>query len=547
MIKILRRIYSFLLPEERKTSKKVVASIVINALLDFISLAALLPILYYLLEGLNNRQAAFGFCGVAVVVVVFKCLVSTWLIRYQNHFLLSLYKRLSKSLYTAYYNKGLLFIREHGSQHLDYEVNAYCLGFSQSLLAPMAAILGDGLLVSLVTLVLLIYAPLTAFILFIAFIPFLFVYTRVIRKRVKMYGELEQKVRREQFKLVAETFQGYSELKVSNAFQQFQTEFEFGTHRISDYRMKMVTLTRLPLLLSELSIVLGLVLLVLWGHQDIKLLVGIFAVAAFRLLPAMRSILSSWTRIHNSLFILESLEQGLSDYESESNIEEEEIPFNNEIMLSHLYYSYPNGEAVLNDFNATIHKGEDIGFCGYSGAGKSTLFNLLLGFLQPTSGSIVIDGKALTRSSQNAWLDKIGYVSQEVYLFNGTLVDNIAIGASNVDRNRIRHILKDVSLLEWVDSLPDGLDTVLNERGCNVSGGQRQRIGIARALYRDIEVLLLDEATSSLDDETEAEIIGTLQRLKQCYVSLTILSIAHRKSSLAQCDRIINLKTYENK
>lgn len=159
MIKILRRIYSFLLPEERKTSKKVVASIVINALLDFISLAALLPILYYLLEGLNNRQAAFGFCGVAVVVVVFKCLVSTWLIRYQNHFLLSLYKRLSKSLYTAYYNKGLLFIREHGSQHLDYEVNAYCLGFSQSLLAPMAAILGDGLLVSLVTLVLLIYAP----------------------------------------------------------------------------------------------------------------------------------------------------------------------------------------------------------------------------------------------------------------------------------------------------------------------------------------------------------------------------------------------------
>ena len=429
---------------------------------------------------------------------------------------------------------------------MDYEVNAFCFGFSQSLLAPMSAILGDGLLLLLVTAVLLVYAPLTAFILAIAFLPFVVIYTQVIRKRAKLYGELEQKARREQFKLVAETFQGYSELKVSDAFHQFRNEFDEGTHKISDYRMKMVTLMRLPMLLSELSIVLGLALLVMFGHEDVKILVGIFAVAAFRLLPAMRSILSGWTCIHNSLFILESLEQGLSDYNPDEETVGEALPFEHVITLKHLSYTYPNGEVVLTDFNAEIQKGEDVGFSGYSGAGKSTLFNLLLGFLNPDGGSILVDGKPLTRATQTDWLRKVGYVSQEVFLFNGTIADNIAIGSKEVDRDRVRQILADVSLSDWVDTLPDGIDTLLGERGCKVSGGQRQRIGIARALYRDLEVLFLDEATSSLDDQTEAEIMNTLARLKQRYKSLTVLSIAHRKSSLAQCDRIINLKINPN-
>ena len=546
MLDILRRIYHFLLPEERKTSLKVVVSVVVNTLLDFVSLAALLPILYYLLEGLDNHRAALLFCGIAIIVILIKCIVSTVLIRFQNHFLLSLYKRLSKSLFAAYYNRGLLFIREQGSHHLDYEVNAYCLGFSQSLLAPMLSVLGEGLLVVWVILVLVIYAPITALILSVAFIPFLLVYIHFIRKKVRVYGELEQKARRQQFKLVAETYQGYSELKVNNAFHQFRNEFEEGTHRISDYRMKMVTLTKLPLLLSELSIVLGLVFLVFWGQGDVKLFVGIFAVAAFRLLPAMRSILGGWTRIHNSLFILESLEQGLNHTQSQESVDDEEVSFEHELRFVDLCYTYPNGERVLAHFNAAVKKGEYIGLSGYSGVGKSTLFNLLLGFLHADCGKILIDGTQLTDQTQKSWLHKVGYVSQEVYLFDGSLVENITIGDSEADRDRVLRILKDVCLLDWVNSLPDGLDTLLGERGCKISGGQRQRIGIARALYRPIQVLLLDEATSSLDDETEAGIMNTLEQLKKSYPLLTILSIAHRKSSLLQCNRIIYLQENTN-
>lgn len=545
MIKILRRIYKFLLPEERKTSYKVIATIIINTLLDFISLAALLPILYYLLEGMENRmeniKAVLLFSAIAIFIILVKCLISTKISLYQNRFFLSIYKRLSQSLYASYYDRGLLFIREQGSNRLDYQVNSYCYAFSYALLAPIASILGEGLLLLLVTVVLLAYAPLTAVILIMAFIPFMLIYTLVIRKRVKIYGEKIQKAKREQFRLVSETFQGYSELKVNNAFGQFSDNFAEGNENISQYHMKMIKLTRFPLMLSELTIVAGLVLLVLFGQGDITLLIGTFAIAAFRLLPAMRSILSGWTEIHNSLFILETLEEGMSGYSTENKEEETEINFEKGITLRNVSYTYPNGENVLNDFNAYIAKGEQVGFSGYSGAGKSTLFNLILGFLKPDSGEILIDDTPLDKSNQNSWLHKVGYVSQDVFVFNGTITENITIGCNDVDTKRVHKILSDVCLISWVDTLPDGMNTLLGERGCNLSGGQRQRIGIARSLYRNIEVLLMDEATSSLDDETEAEIITTLERLKKQYTSLTILSIAHRKSSLVQCDRIINL------
>ena len=542
MFKIIHRIYTFLLPEERKTAMRVVITILVNTLMDFISLATLMPVLYYLLEGMENNRAALLFCGLSISVVVLRCILSTWFIRFQNRFLLKLYKRLSLTLYSSYYNRGLLFIREHGANKLDYEVNVFCYAFSQSLLAPMAVIMGDGLLLILVVSVLLVYAPITAGILAAAFIPFMIFYTHFIKKRVKMYGELEQTAKREQYKLVAETFQGYSELKVSNAFDLFSANFEEGTHKISQYRLKMATLARLPLLLSELSVVVGLAFLVMWGQGDIKILVGIFAVAAFRLLPAMRSILSGWTQIQNSIFILEALEEGIKDYCPQAEETDENLSFKKDIVLKDISYSYPNGEEVLHNFNIQIRKGEQIGFSGYSGAGKSTLFNIMLGFIRPTSGEVIIDETPLTLKTQKAWLKLIGYVSQEVFLFNGTLAENITIGCKEIDKERINQILSDVSLLNWVKALPDGIDTILGERGCKVSGGQRQRIGIARALYRKIDVLFLDEATSSLDDTTEAEIMETLQKLKKQYESLTILSIAHRRSSLAQCDRIIKLE-----
>ena len=543
---LLKRIYRLLQPEERKKAWRVAGTVFLSALLDFVGLAALLPILYYLLEGGENKRAALLFCLFAITVILFKSLSAVFFSRYQQKYLLDFYKRLSFSLFSAYYRRGLLFIREQGSNKLGYEVNALCYSFSQSLLSPLLRMAGDGLLIVLVTVALFVYDGVTVLMLYATFLPMMFIYLWGVRKQVKKYGKIELEAKREQSRVVMDTFRGFTELEVSGAFPSLQESFLVGMEKISQNRMKLNTILQLPLFLSELSVIIGLALLVGFGGGDVKLLVGVFAVAAFRLLPALRGILSGWTQIQNVSFCLDTIEQGLEEEHHEENAPEgEDITFCRAITIENLTYAYPDSGNVLEHFDCRIAKGEYVGFRGYSGAGKSTLFNLLIGFLAPGSGEIRIDDTPLTAQNRTSWIRHIGYVPQEVYIFNGTLAENIALGNKEVDRSRIAHILQQVSLENWAKELPEGIDTVLGEAGGRISGGQKQRIGIARALYKQADVLLLDEATSALDNETEKEVNETLQQLKHTYSQMTILSIAHRDSSLAYCDRVITIEHEE--
>ena len=541
---ILRRIYRLLHPEERKKAVRMAISIFATALLDLLGLAALLPVLYFLIEKGGQDRAALLFSLLAVGVIVVKCVLTTLLTRYQNQCLLSFYRRLSFSLFSSYYSRGLLFIRERGSNKLGHEINAMCYGFSHSLLAPICRISSDVLLIVLVAVALLIWNGLSVLILFASFVPFMCVYFFCIRKRVREYGAEDMRAKREQAKVVAETFRGYVDIEVNGAFHTLQQSFLEGMDKISKNRMNLDMLLRLPMFLSELSIVIGLAMLVAFGKGDIMMLIGTFAVAAFRLLPAMRSTLAGWTQIQNSLCCLDTIEEGLRDYKEDVDVEVGEMPFDREITMHDITYAYPGSELILKNFNCRVVKGEYVGIQGMSGAGKSTLFNLLIGLIKPLSGEIRIDGTLLTPSTRPAWIAQIGYVPQEVFIFNGTLAENIALGCEEVDHQRILQIIEQVSLEAWVKSLPDGIDTLLNEAGTQLSGGQKQRIGIARALYKHASVLLLDEATSALDDVTEREINHTLQQLRMRQEGLTILSIAHRESSLRYCERIIKLSTF---
>ena len=544
---IFRRIFRLLLTEERKTGVRVVLTVLFSAVLDFMGLAALLPVLYYLLDDGNNSHAALSFCILAISVILLKSVLSLFFSRYQHRYLLSFYKRLSFSLYSSYYRKGLLFIREQGSNKLGYEVNAICYAFCQSLLAPMLKMAGDCLLVFLVTVALLIYDGTTVLLLYAAFLPFMLLYFFGIRTRIKKYGKLELDAKREQARVVMDTYRGFTDLEVSGAFPTLQEAFLEGMDKVSANRLKIDMVQKFPLFLSELSVIIGLTLLVVFSTGDVKMLIGVFAVAAFRLLPAMRGILSGWTQIQNVSTCLDTIEDGLKDDIPEETVSENDKPitFEKELSIENLTYAYPDSGNVLKNFGCSVQKGEYVGFRGSSGVGKSTLFNLIIGLLKPFSGSIRIDGIPLSVENRRSWLDHIGYVPQEVFIFNGTLAENIALGCKEIDRDRIKGFLSKVSLDKWTESLTNGLDTVLGEAGGKLSGGQKQRIGIARALYKEADVLFLDEATSALDNQTEKEVNETLSQLKESYQGLTILSIAHRESSLAYCDRIITLEDKE--
>ena len=541
-MKILKRIYRLLQLEERKMLMKMAVTVFFLALLNFASLAVLLPVLYFLLEEGGKNKAALFFSILAIAFILVKSFVTTIITRYQNQCLLAFYRRLSYSLFSSYFNRGLLFIREQGRNRLRYETNSVCYGFSHSLLGPICVMTGDALLIVLVTIALLIWNGTTVLILFVSFIPFMCFYFFGVRKQVVKYGTEDMNVKREQSRVVSEAFSGYVEVKVNGAFPTLLHSFLEGMNKISYNRMKLDVLLRLPMMLSELSVVLGLTILLLFAQGDVGMLVGVFAVAAFRLLPALRTILSGWTQVQNSIYCLDVIEEGLKDYQDEEELEEEEISFEREIAMTGISYAYPGSEFILKDFNCRIYKGEYVGICGTSGAGKSTLFNLIIGLIEPAAGKITIDGVSLTRKTSASWMKQIGYVPQEVFILNGTLAENIALGCEQVDYQLLEDILEKVSLGKWMKSLPNGTDTVLSEAGSQLSGGQKQRIGIARALYKKASVLLLDEATSALDNETEKEINKTLQQLKENGEVLTILSIAHRESSLNFCDRIITIK-----
>ena len=540
---MIRKVLSLLNNDERKQGIKVTGSIFIVALLDFVGLASLLPILYYLLEGGGNKYAALYFSILAVVVIVSKGVISTFLTRFQSKYLLGLYKRLSFNLYSNYYNNGLLFIREKGYSTLGHSVNFMCYTFSERILSPLMRMAGETLLILLVTIALLIYDWRTIVVLYLCFLPFMILYITVVRKRVKRYGEQEYEAKKQQARIVADTFRGYTELEINNAFPTLQESFLKGMDEVTRNRINMETVQMFPRFLSELAIVIGLVIMVILGGENARMLVGIFAVSAFRLLPALRGLMSGYTQIQNSLPCLKVIEEGLDIKGDDTVNQEREIAFEKDITISNLSFDY--GEKRIDFGTYTISKGEYVGFCGYSGVGKTTLFNLILGFLSPQQGNILIDGTPLGSNNRKAWLKHIGYVPQEVFVFNGTLAENIALGFKDIDKEKVARTLDMVALSDWAAGLPDGLESTLGEGGGKLSGGQKQRLGIARALYKGAKVLLLDEATSALDNNTEKEINIMLDNLRAKYNGLTVLSIAHRESTLAYCSRIINLENDE--
>jgi len=539
---MLKEIYHLLLPSERRMGMRVIMAVFFSALLNFAGLAALIPVLLFLIEEKEEKGEALLFCLLAVGFILFKNVLVMGLSRFQNYFLLSLYKRLSFSLFSSYYHRGILFISRLGSTRLGYEVNYVCYAFSMSLLSPLLNMTADVLLILLVTAVLLVYAPMTVLMLYLAFFPFMLMYIFGIKRRIRYYGKKELLARREQTRIVTEAYKGYAELEVNHAFPSLQHSFLKGLDTISFCRLKLETVYHLPLCLSELSVVIGLTQLALSGTGNVKALVGIFAVGAFRLLPALRESLSAWTQIQNSVFCLRIIKAGMEDLFS--TFEEKPtagLSFEKEIAISNLSYTYPEGKRVLKEFDCTIRKGEYIGIRGSSGIGKSTLFNLLLGFLKPDGGEIRIDGVLLSAENRKLWHRRIGYVPQGVFILDGTLAENVALGCCDISKEKVKRILRQVRLDEWVDELPLGIDTLLGESGARLSGGQKQRVGIARALYKEADILLLDEATSALDTATECEINEMICGLRNDYRGLTVLSIAHRESSLAFCNRIITL------
>ena len=272
-------------------------------------------------------------------------------------------------------------------------------------------------------------------------------------------------------------------------------------------------------------------------------ILGALALGAQRLLPVLQQAYGSWTQINGGQAslqdTLELLDQPLPDYADQPAAQP--LPFKHNISLKQLAFRYsPQTPYVLKQLNLTIAKGSRVGFIGTTGSGKSTLLDIVMGLLQPTDGTLEIDGQPVTPTNNRAWQAHIAHVPQAIFLADSTIEENIAFGVpkDQIDPQRVRQAAQQAQIADSIENWSKQYQTYAGERGIRMSGGQRQRIGIARALYKQADVIIFDEATSALDNETEQAVMQAIVSLSK---DLTILIIAHRLSTLENCTQIVEL------
>lgn len=555
----------------RGRSLWVAITILLRALLNFVGLAMLVPVLVLILdtdsihsnERLSRIYDYFGFssdgwfvvavCIAVVGVIILKCAVNLGLYTTERNFIYDLYRYLSRRLYIDYHNRGLGFIKGSNSSLLARNVNVVCLTFVVGILRPLATIASEVMLFLLLFVALACYNATAAALIVAIFTPAAWLYVRMVRNRLNNYGDIENKAQRAKMRNVIDTYRGYSDLEVCNAFPSMLARFDKAMDEVVDVRLKNATLSTLPQMFTEIGLALGLAAMVLlnlgFEGGNIKILFGIFAVAALRLMPSVRNVMGAWASLRYNRYTIDVIRDAhIDDIDPTIDSSTERMSFNRDIRIEDIAFQFEDGEQrVIDHLSLSIGKGERVGIKGRSGAGKTTLFNLMLGFYTPSEGAIYIDDKRLTPANRRQWLNIVGYVSQNVFLTDGTLLENIALGVTpeSIDRERLNRAIDMADLREFIDSLPQGVDTPAGECGNRLSGGQRQRIGIARALYKEAEVLLFDEATSSLDNDTEQNINQAIEQLSRKNKELTIIVIAHRESSLDYCDRVLTIETNE--
>ena len=378
---------------------------------------------------------------------------------------------------------------------------------------------------------------------------------KVLKKKLNAIGKRNQDIQSRIAKWRIQSIYGLKDVKVLNRQDFFIRNYYESGKVGAELATKYAVLNNLPHLVIEtifMATILGFMMALLTSGQNLSAFLPqlmAFGVAAIRVMPSANRINTYMTEIayeQPSLdFVYENLTDAMKTNKKmaaeRAKVAGGALHLEKEIRLEGITFRYPDGDRnIFTDASMVIPKGKSVGIKGASGAGKSTIVDILLGLLHVQKGEITCDGANIF-SNYESWLSQIGYIPQSIYLIDESIRDNIAFGIDEreIDDARIREVAAEAQLLEFIDSLPEGLDTKIGDRGVRLSGGQRQRIGIARALYHNPEILVFDEATSALDNETEAALMGAINSF---HGRKTMIIIAHRLNTIENCDLIYEVK-----
>ncbi len=404
-----------------------------------------------------------------------------------------------------------------------------------------------------------------------------------LASRVRGWGQQMRESKADIIQIVNHAFGSVKETKVIGCENYFESQIVHQAEKLEKVQRTFIAFKLLPRFFMESILVIIVVAIICFsiliseeGIAETTSILGIFTLAALRLLPAVNNIIISITQIRASSFTLNQIYHELSELESlrdaysvnedqaasssldpsfssrektihpQVGLHSQSLNYEKKIKLAGITYQYPNSSKnVVSNLSLEIYKGESIAFIGKSGAGKTTLVDILLGLLVPQDGDLLVDGTSIYQDLR-AWKNLIAYIPQSIFLTDESIEKNIAFGVPEelINHQKVSDAVKVAQLSDVIDHLPDGLSTLVGERGVLLSGGQRQRVGIARAIYHDRQILVLDEATAALDNETEKLVTDSIASLSSSS-KLTLITIAHRLTTIRDCDKVYLLSDGE--
>jgi ATP-binding cassette, subfamily B, bacterial PglK len=427
--------------------------------------------------------------------------------------------------------------------------------YASEYIFSISAIIRELLLFAGIFILIVFFNPIIAISILLAGSLFAFLYLFVVKKKLLKETKNAEKIREYQIKNINQVFSSLKETRILNTTKFFIKEFFEKTSSHENSYFILHLLSRIPKYILETSVVSGIFILSIYllksGYEFGNLipLLALVVVAAIRLLPSFNSVTLSLTNLKrygvSVKIIMDEIDKfkniNKEDFENYNTNKNNLIRFKDTLQLENISFSFPNTkEELFKNCSIEIRKGEKIGIVGPSGSGKTTLLNIILGLLKPTSGKILADNNDI-HANLKEWHLKIGFIPQEIYLLDDTIIKNVALGLANEkeDIRKVEQALKHAEIYEFTKNLKEGLNTKVGDRGIRFSGGQRQRVGIARALYRNPSVLIFDEATSALDEKTEKKFIENVFKLPD---EKTIILSTHKIEILNKCDRIYKVE-----
>lgn len=577
MFRVIQKLRQLLNRKQKVRILVIAAMMFVGGLLETFSAGLMIPLITAAMDNnlYKNNKYAHMFCEffdinsnrtfmIAVLLgliflFIFKNIFLLFQIYLQNRFISNnkfalqceMLKIYMDRPYEDFLSLGLAQINRAVSTNVDgvfaalTTVLAFCTDLVTSVILVITIVVINPVIAASVTVVLLVL---------------LFIISKILKPIMRKQGIIFMENSMQSSKWFNQSVHGIKEVKVSNKESFFQEQYnKYGKETVVANRNNAV-LSSIPRLLIEsfcMAGMLGVLAVMMYKGKELTELLpqlSAFAVAAVKLLPSVNRISGYLTGISYQEPQIDEMIQNRKEIfewkekeeakraerkkrQGEGSKDAKELTFKKQIELSDITYFYPNTQVnILENANMVIPIGSSVGIVGKTGAGKTTAIDILIGLLEPNYGAVLADNIDI-RENYGQWLSNIGYIPQTIYMIDDTIRANIAFGYApeDIDDNEIMRALSEAQLKDFVDGLPNGLDTKIGERGVRVSGGQRQRLGIARALYTAPDILIFDEATAALDNETEAAVMESINKLQG---KKTMVIIAHRLTTIEKCDMV---------